>query len=549
MKKVLSIIITLCLVFALCGCDIQSDSNGEPQVIEVEKPSVPGSNVVILFTNDMHCGVNDNITVKGLADMKYALEASGKQVLLVDCGDAVQGDSIGTLSNGEYIIDIMNELEYDVAIPGNHEFDYTVEQFLNLVERAEFPYVSANFVKTDGTRLFNPYVIIEADGAKIAFVGASTPKTLVTSTPIYFQDGNGEYIYGFCQDSTGEAFYTAIQNAVDSARSEGANYVFLLAHLGIEEECTPYKSTDLIANTTGIDAVLDGHSHSVIKKETVKNALGKDVLLSSTGTKLANVGCLTIDKNGNINTTLINNKGVSDLVDDINAQFDELLNTVVAHTDVKLCIMDPKTGNRMVRSTETNLGDLCADAYRFMSGADVAIVNGGAIRAEIPAGDITYGQIIAVHPYGNEMCVIEITGQELLDALEHSASKLGSEFGGFLQVSGMSFTIDVSVKSGVVLDSESMFSHIEEGERRIKNVIIGDEPLKPTKVYTLASHNYELQSMGDGYSMFADNSFIMDKVMIDNQVLINYIVKCLGGEVGDDYANPYGQGRITIIGD
>lgn len=537
---------------ALCACGSQTTpSAADPQivenVVEVEKPAAPGSNVVILFTNDIHCGVNENITAKGLAAIKSALEASGKQVLLVDCGDATQGNSIGILSKGEYIIDIMNELGYAVAIPGNHEFDYTVEQFFNLVDCAKFPYISANFVRTDGTKLLDPYVMIQADGAKIAFVGALTPKTLVTSTPRYFQDENGEFIYSFCQDSTGEAFYTAIQSAVDSARGEGADYVFLLAHLGIEADCAPYTSTDLINNTTGIDAVLDGHSHSVIEKETVKNAQGKNVLLSSTGTKLANIGCLTISKNGELNTTLINHDGVGTVVDDINARLDEMLNTVVAHTDVQLCIIDPKTGKRMVRSNETNLGDLCADAYRFISGADVAVVNGGAIRAEIPAGDITYNQIISVHPFGNELCVVEVTGQELLDALEYSVSKLPGEFGGFLHVSGMRFTVDVSVDSGVVSDTEGMFTSVE-GDRRVKDVMVGDEPLDPAKVYTLSCHNYELKEMGDGYSMFADNNFLMDSVMVDNQVLINYIIDGLGGVVSEDYTDPYGQGRITIIG-
>ena len=556
MKKTVSLILALCMVATLCACGSQSTPPAaEPQVVEkivekvveVEKPAAPGSNVVILFTNDMHCGVNDNITAKGLADVKNALEASGKQVLLVDCGDAVQGGSIGTLSHGEYIIDIMNELGYAVAIPGNHEFDYTMEQFFNLVDRAQFPYISANFGRVDGTPLLDPYVMIQADSAKIAFVGATTPKTLISSTPVYFQDENGEFIYSFCQDETGEAFYAAIQSAVDAARAEGADYVFLMAHLGIEEECSPYMSTDVITHTTGIDAVLDGHSHSVIEKDSVKNANGENVLLCSTGTKLANIGCLTIDKNGALNTTLIDDNGIGTFVDDINAQFDELLNAVVAHTDVQLCIIDPKTGERMVRSNETNLGDLCADAYRIISGADVAILNGGCIRAEIPVGDITYGQIIAVHPFGNELCVVEITGQELLDALEYSAFKLPGEFGGFLQVSGMSFTIDVSVESGVVLDENSMFVSVE-GERRVKDVMIGGEPLDPEKVYTLSCHNYELKSMGDGYTMFADNSFLMDSVMLDNQVLINYIVDCLGGVVGEEYADPYGQGRITIIG-
>lgn len=552
MKKVLSLLLAVCMIAALCACADQTAAPAAetPEtVVEtvVEPEKAPGSNAVILFTNDIHCAVNDNITARGLAAIKDALEDSGKQVLLVDCGDAVQGDSIGTLSKGEYIIDIMNELGYAAAIPGNHEFDYTMEQFFKLVDRAEFPYVSANFSNADGSLPFDPYVILEADGAKIAFVGATTPQTLISSHPVYFMDENGEYIYNFRQDGTGEAFYAAVQSAVDSARGEGADYVFVLAHLGVEEQCTPYMSTDLIAHTTGVDAVLDGHSHSVIEAESVKNALGEDVLLCSTGSKLENIGCLIIGENGELRTTLISDNGAGSFVDGINAQFDDLLNTVVAHTDVMLCTADPETGERMVRSRETNLGDLCADAYRFMSGADVAFVNGGAIRAEIPAGDVTYGQFIAVHPFGNEMCLVEVTGQELLDALECSVSKLPGEFGGFLQVSGMSFTVDLSVESGVVYDDDKMFCSVE-GERRIKDVMIGDEPLDPEKVYTVASHDYELMEMGDGYTMFADNHLVMDRVMIDNQVLSNYILKNLGGVVDGAYADPYGQGRITVIG-
>ena len=539
MKKILSLILALCMAFSLCAFSGASAF--------ADDAAAPGSNVVILYTNDMHCGVNDNITVKGLADIKSAIEATGKQVLLVDNGDAVQGDSIGTLSKGEYIVDIMNELGYAVAIPGNHEFDYTMEQFFKLVDRAQFPYVSANFVNADGESVLDPYVIIEADGAKLAFVGVSTPKTLVTSTPTYFMNDKGEFIYSFLQDGTGEQVYAAVQNAVDAARAEGADYVFLMCHLGIEADCAPYMSTDVITHTTGIDAVLDGHSHSVIDKEYVKNANGENVILTSTGTKLANVGCLTIGADGSLSTALINDKGVGAFVDGINAQFEELLNTVVAHTDCDLCIMDPATGERMVRSNETNLGDVCADAYRFLSGADVAVVNGGGVRADIPAGDITYGQIIAVHPFGNEMCMVETTGQELLDALELSASKLPGEYGGFLQVSGMTFTIDLSVESSVVLDENSLFVSVD-GERRVKDVMVGGEPIDPERVYTLASHNYKLKNMGDGYSMFADNNFLLDSVMIDNQVLINYIVEGLGGTVGEDYADPYGQGRITIIG-
>ena len=544
-KKLLALTLVLMLLLAGCGSAAPAET---PAPTPAEETAYLGldNDIVILYTNDVHCAVDDNLGYTGLATVKNALEAQGKHVVLVDNGDAVQGDTIGTLSNGEYIIDIMNEVGYDVATPGNHEFDYGMDQFLALTEQANFPYVSANFVDNDGNTVLDPYVIKDVAGVKIAFVGISTPKTITTSTPKYFQDDNGNYIYAFQQDETGEKLYAAVQSAVDAARAEGAQFVIALAHLGIEEDCSPWTSSEVIVNTTGIDAVLDGHSHSMIQGEKVKNKDGAEVLLSSTETKLAYIGCLTIKDDGSMSTTLISDNGMKEFIGGIQEEFEELVNTVVASTDVDLIIKDPASGERIVRVSETNLGDLCADAYRAMSGADVAIVNGGGVRADIPAGDITYGQIIAVHPFGNEMCVVECTGQEILDALELGCSKLPAESGGFLQVSGMTYTVDLNVESTVKLDENGMFVEVE-GERRVKDVTIGGEPLDPEKTYTLASHNYKLKDCGDGYSMFADNVFLQDSVMIDNQVLINYIVDVLGGTVGEEYADPYGQGRITII--
>lgn len=544
-KKLLALTLVLMLLLAGCGSAAPAET---PAPTPAEETAYLGldNDIVILYTNDVHCGVDDNLGYAGLATVKNALEAQGKHVVLVDNGDAVQGDTIGTLSNGEYIIDIMNEIGYDVATPGNHEFDYGMDQFFALTEQANFPYVSANFVDNEGNTVLDPYVIKDVAGVKIAFVGISTPKTITTSTPKYFQDDNGNYIYAFQQDETGEKLYAAVQAAVDAARAEGAQFVIALAHLGIEEDCSPWTSSEVIVNTTGIDAVLDGHSHSLIQGEKVKNKDGAEVLLSSTETKLAYIGCLTIKDDGSMSTTLISDNGMKDFIGGIQEEFEELVNTVVASTDVDLIIKDPASGERIVRVSETNLGDLCADAYRAMSGADVAIVNGGGVRADIPAGDITYGQIIAVHPFGNEMCVVECTGQEILDALELGCSKLPAESGGFLHVSGMTYTVDLNVESTVKLDENGMFVSVE-GDRRVKDVTIGGEPLDPDKTYTLASHNYKLKNCGDGYSMFADNVFLQDSVMIDNQVLINYIVDVLGGTVGEEYADPYGQGRITII--
>ena len=544
-KKLLALTLVLMLLLAGCGSAAPAET---PAPAPAEETAYLGldNDIVILYTNDVHCAVDDNLGYTGLATVKNALEAQGKHVVLVDNGDAVQGDTIGTLSNGEYIIDIMNEVGYDVATPGNHEFDYGMDQFFALTEQANFPYVSANFVDNDGNTVLDPYVIKDVAGVKIAFVGISTPKTITTSTPKYFQDDNGNYIYAFQQDETGEKLYAAVQSAVDAARAEGAQFVIALAHLGIEEDCSPWTSSEVIVNTTGIDAVLDGHSHSMIQGEKVKNKDGAEVLLSSTETKLAYIGCLTIKDDGSMTSTLISDNGMKEFIGGIQEEFEELVNTVVASTDVDLIIKDPASGERIVRVSETNLGDLCADAYRAMSGADVAIVNGGGVRADIPAGDITYGQIIAVHPFGNEMCVVECTGQEILDALELGCSKLPAESGGFLQVSGMTYTVDLNVESTVKLDENGMFVEVE-GERRVKDVTIGGEPLDPEKTYTLASHNYKLKDCGDGYSMFADNVFLQDSVMIDNQVLINYIVDVLGGTVGEEYDDPYGQGRITII--
>ena len=564
MKKLYAIVLSLALVLSLTACAEKTSVSQSASEVTKETPVSAETktetaedkglgidkDIIVLYVNDVHCGIDDNLGYQDLVTVKNAYERLGHKVLLVDNGDAIQGDIVGTLSKGEAIIKNKNETGAEATWPGNHEFDYGMERFLELTGKAKFPYVSCNFMDKDGKPVFDAYTIKEVSGVKIAFVGICTPKTITSSTPKYFMNDAGEYIYSFCQDENGEKLYAAVQSAVDAARADGAQYVFALAHLGTEDDCAPWTSTDVILNTTGIDAVLDGHSHSVWQEERIKNKEGKEVILTSTGTKLANIGVLTLSNAGIIRTGLVDDKGetasVKATIDEVKAQNEELVNTVVAHTDVDLTVVDPKTGERMVRSNETNLGDLCADAYRAMSGADIAFVNGGGVRVSIPAGDITYGDIIKVHPFGNQMCVIEVTGAEILDALEMSAAKVPAEYGGFLQVSGLKYTIDTKVESTVVTDDSKIFVEVA-GDRRVKDVFVGDEPIDPEKTYTLASHDYMLKNMGDGYSMFADNPVLQDCVMIDNQVLINYIVDVLGGNVGEDYKDPYGQGRITIL--
>lgn len=556
-KKLLAILIALLALFA-CACAPAEVTPTEttllteaPVLTEAPEPELD-KNVIILYTNDVHCGIDDAIGYAGLAAIKADMASDGSYVTLVDVGDAVQGAPIGTLSKGSYIIDIMNAVGYDVAVPGNHEFDYGMDRFFELAGMADFPYISCNFTDlTTGKTVLDPYLIKEYNGVKIAFVGICTPKTVTSSTPAYFQDENGNYIYGFLQDETGESVYSAVQSAVDAARAQGAQYVIALGHLGITYDCSPWTSGEVIANTTGIDVFLDAHSHSTIDCERVRNKDGGWVLLSSTGTKLNAVGMLLIQPNGGVSTGLITeyadkDASITALIDNIKAQYETLLNEVVATSEVDLVINDPVTDVRIVRRAETNLGDLCADAYRALSGADIAFVNGGGVRAKIEAGDITYGDILNVHPFGNEMCMIEVTGQQILDALEMGARNIPEENGGFLQVSGLTYEIHTYIPSSVTLDENGMFVSVD-GEYRVKNVTVGGEALDLAKTYTLASHNYMLLNAGDGYSMFAGCPLLLDRVMIDNQVLINYIVNNLGGVVGADYADPYGQGRIIAV--
>lgn len=526
MRKFLSLLLTMAMVLSLAV---------------TVNAAAPKEDITILHTNDVHCDYE-----------KYAKVATLHKSadLLVDAGDHVQGGVIGTLSKGEYIVDIMNYLKYDAAVPGNHEFDYGMDQFLHIAkDLAKYPYISANFTGKDGTPYFDAYKMFEVKGVKVAFVGVCTPETFTKSTPTYFQDANGNYIFGFCEGNNGADLYKAVQSAIDAAKAAGADYVIGLGHLGIDEQSSPWMSKEVIANTTGFDAFIDGHSHSTFS-ETIKDKSGKEVVFEQTGTKLANVGKLTIKTDGTITHENVDLSAVEEDADakayiaGITEKFDALQKKVVAKTTVTLTTKGAD-GKRAVRSAETNLGDLCADAYRLLLGADVAFVNGGGVRADINAGDITYGDIINVHPFGNSACLVEVTGQQLKDALELGSAAYPGESGGFLQVSGLTYTINADIPSSVVKNDKSEFVKVN-GAYRVSDIMVGGQPLDVNKTYTLASHNYMLKDAGDGYTMFGTKNVkvLQDEVMIDNQVLINYIVNNLGGVVGAEYAAP--QGRITI---
>ena len=552
MKKLLGLILALALVLSCAA------------FAEEAAPALQ-KDLVILYTSDAHCGIDQGWGYAGLYAVKESL-SQDNYVLLVDDGDAIQGEPIGTMTTGEAIIDIMNAVGYDLAIPGNHEYDYGMARFLELTEKANFPYLSCNFNK-EGELLFAPYAIKELSGVKIAFVGVTTPTTPRSSTPKYFMNENGEYIYTFMQDTTGEALYAAVQKAADDARAEGANYVIVMAHLGDEEECRPWRYADLIANTTGIDALLDGHSHDT-EQVIMKNKDGQDVVRTACGTKLANIGALTITKDGKISSKLYSwnqdiaapallglDNAASEAVAAASNVLSEKLKTVVASTTVDLIINDPYTTTadgkpvRIIRNTETNLGDLCADAYLDQSGdADIALVNGGGIRVSINKGDITLNDILKVHPFGNSLTEIEATGQQVLDALEWSVHAMPDQFGGFDHVAGLTFEVDPTIPTPCVQDENGMFAKVDDTmTRRVRNVLVAGEPIDPAKTYKVVSHDYQLLDAGDGYTMFKGCPVLQEAVKLDNQVLIDYITGTLGGVVGEGYENPYGQGRIVSV--
>ena len=402
---------------------------------------------------------------------------------------------------------------------------------------------------------------------KLAFVGVTTPQTLYTSTPRYFQDESGNFIYGFMQGNDGADLYEAVQSAVDDARSEGADYVILLGHLGHDAVAIPYTYADVLGHTTGIDAMLDGHSHDT-GKVVMKNRDGREIIRQASGTQLEGIGWLRISAaDGSIDTGLytwsdpvpapkllgIENE-MSAVVDDAQNALGEWLNTKVGVSTAEQTIYDPTAQDEygrpllIVRVSETNLGDLVTDAFRAQSGADVAIDSAGSIRTNLPKGDITISSLLSIYPFGNHVSMRQITGQQLMDALEWGVKDVPRGFGGFLQVSGLSYEFDPNIKSGCRMDENNMFAGVT-GEYRVKNVMVGGEPLEPERTYKVAAVDYLLLNHGNGFTMFDGGRILWQSEDLDYMVVARYIRDGLDGVVGEAYENPYGQGRIVAIGE
>lgn len=513
--------------------------------------NISHDDIVILYENDVHNRVDGYPVLK---QMEQDFLQKTPNVAIVSAGDFAQGATIGAISKGEHIINIMNNVGYTAVTLGNHEFDYQIPQLKKLVKMLDAPVVTSNFTKKNKL-VYKAYIIKDYNGTKIAFLGIATPESITKSTPKYFQNDKGQYIYDFASDNSGYKLYHAVQKYTDEAKSKGADYVIALAHLGTEGVTPQWSSLNVVKNTDKINAVLDGHSHSTIERMDVPNKNGQNVVLSSTGSYLKNIGIMVIKKDGTITTKLVSLKeytkadpAVKKVVEDIKTEAKELLDKTIGQTEVNLTTK--ANGERMVRKAETNIGDFTADATRQYLGTDIAIINGGGIRGDINKGDISMNSLLTVFPWGNMLSSIEVKGKVIRDALEMGARLYPEENGGFLQVSGLKYTIDSSIPSSVEVDSKGMFKQVT-GPYRVKDIYVLDKntgeylPLDIDKNYSVGGINYTLKLQGDGFAMFKNAKILKDDIAVDIESITDYLQKHLNGVVGDEYAKP--KGLITII--
>ena len=548
------------------------------------------SEVTILYTNDVHTYIDKQapeLTYAAIAALKQSYQNAGKKVLLVDAGDHVQGTAYGSMDQGASIIELMNAAGYDAATPGNHEFDYGMDRAKELMRDADFPYLSCNWVDLrTNLRVLPEIKVFVRGGVRIAFVGITTPETFTKSTPAYFMNkAQTKYIYDILGGEDGQKLYSAVQKAVDKAKCL-ADVVIGLGHLGVDPSSSPWTSEEVIAHTTGFDAFIDGHSHTVMENKQVADASGRMVTLTQTGSYFANVGEMTIAPDGTISTRLVSTYDQEDVA--VAAEqaawvntVDDMLGEKIAVADTKFYITDPATGKRRIRSGETNLGDFVADGiYTYFNEVeqlhcDIAIMNGGGIRTDVAAGYWTFKTCKQVSPFGNVACLMSVTGKQIQDALEFAARFAGAEGkenGGFLQVAGATYEIHTDIPNTVQTDDKNVWIGSATGTPRVQNVKIYDRangtyvPLDENKTYALAGMNYTLRNLGDGFAMFDGAELIKDYVSEDYLVMSTYAMTFGGVDAEGlphlssansvlaeypgyllDYENPYGAGRISIL--
>ena len=594
MRKLFAILLALamCASLVACGASQPAETTAlavtEAAVVEATAvPAEPAEDVVILYTNDVHTYIDGPLSYDVIAGLKASLAEVYGNVLLVDAGDAAQGTVFGSMDKGATIIQLMNAAGYDLATLGNHEFDYNMDGAMNIIDWAEYPYISCNlYHEKNGTRgenVLDAYKIIEIGGRKLAFIGITTPETFTKTTPAYFQDDMGNYIYGISAGNDGAALYADVQATIDAVKAEGADMVIALGHLGDDPASQPWTSEEVIANVTGLDAFIDGHSHSTVE--------GKDVdgtLLTQTGQYFDAIGMMLIDgETGEITTDLITYEEITEVVKDEKGEvvlnedgeevtevvgyefvsdfdlgttwssdadvaaikdawiteIDTQLGQVIGSTSVTFDNYDAD-GKRLVRSQETNTGDFAADALYYLFDnmgldVDVAVMNGGGVRNKALTGELTYKSAKTIHTFGNVACLQTITGQQLLDALEWGARGVGTgeEIGGFLHVAGVTYKIDGNWPTSVQMDDKGVWTGAPTGGYKVHDVKVYNketgayEDLDLTASYNLAGYNYTLRDLGDGFNMFSGAVNVLDYVMEDYMVLATYIQGFEGGNV------------------
>ena len=520
--------------------------------------------IVILHTNDVHCGVTDSIGYDGLMLYKRQLEKRYNNVILVDAGDHIQGGTIGLLTSGKAIIQIMNKLKYDVATLGNHEFDYKIPVLEERAEQLDCGYISINYCfHANKTARYNVSKIIEKGGKKIAFIGVATPQTFSKTYLNSLYDSNGNKVYDFLTENKSQELYDKIQIEIDRLKNkEKVDYIIILGHLGIYGDALEENTSEgVIKNIKDVVAFIDGHSHRVYSLDKPDKD-SKNVKLVQTGTKLTHIGVLTIHGDGTIshenvdkvpydpdlaNVTLnvtrskkecYVDKDMNDFIKELNSGFSEQLQKVIGKTSFPLTVYNSSSESReshdqLSRIGENNLCNLVTDSFRILGEADVSIMNAGTVRTDIQAGNITYQNIIDVMPFSNDVLIKEISGQGILDALEFGVRSLPEPTSRFPQVSGITFKIDESINSTVVVDDTENFLRVD-GDRRVYDVKINGEDLDVNKNYTISSHSFILDG-GDGYSMFTPCEITKTAFGTDNDVLIRYISENLGGVIPEQY--------------
>ena len=549
------------------------------------------ADVTILYTNDVHTYIDNKSpkpTYAAIAALKKSIEDTGRDVLLVDAGDHIQGTAYGSMDQGASIIELMNAAGYDAATPGNHEFDYGMDRAKAIMKEADFPYLSCNWVDLRTTLRVLPSVkVFVRGGRRIAFVGVTTPETFTKSTPAYFMnDAQTKYIYDILGGEDGQKLYDAVQEAIDKAEFWGADTIIGLGHLGVDPSSSPWTSEEVIAHTHGFTAFIDGHSHTVMANKQVTDASGKAVTLTQTGSYFKNIGKMTVGADGTITTELIDtyeglDAAVAATASNWISAVDDMLGEEIAVGDTKFYINDPATGKRRIRSGETNLGDFVADGiYTYFNEieelhCDVAIMNGGGIRTDVEAGPWSFKTCKTVSPFGNVACLMSVTGKQIQDALEFAArfaGEGGKENGGFLQVAGATYEIHTDIPNTVQTDEKNVWIGSATGTPRVQNVKIYDKasgsylPLDPGATYALAGMNYTLRNLGDGFAMFDGAELIKDYVSEDYLVMSTYAMIFDGADAAGlphlssansplaaypgyllNYEQPYGAGRITIL--